>query len=419
MMARARRRRWDVWQKSRGARGILEGDQGRPPSRCSTTFTCRQFYRQAAGIIHVFQEFTVGKSISGTPVYEIKATNPNSIANFDPGKLTKAIGENLIDYVGKPMQGLVVKAMDAKNVVEKVKKDLVAKKIEQPWLRAGISGSDMIFLVTDLKGSYEQSCVLVAGYVPLREKLKKEAGMVVNLDKGDKVIDRAAKDMGKAMNTKAVTEKEAKFAGISGSTPIVLLAHGDEDKTASGQIYGKDFAGKQPADIVKLLLDNRDEKKRLSPEYSGTIYLDGCFTAQGGAMQNYTKQVWDLLKARGVKNVKVKGNLGLAATTSKGDEIITTTEAENQAKKLGTQADAAFGKAIAKQDAKLEEIWKAKYAKKNDEKGYLADPDVKNLHAEMDGIRKTYAAKLEAELKKIPGYQVKNMVGTFGLQRLN
>lgn len=362
----------------------------------------------------------MGKSIdSGTVVYEIKATNPNAIANFDSGKLVKAIGDDLIAFVGKEMQGLVVKANDAKSLVDKVKKEMAAKKCEQPWLRAGMSGGDMIFLITDLKNSkYEQSCVLVADYKALREKLKKQAAMVVNLDKGDKVIDQAAKDMGKALGTKPVTGDRAKFAGIEGSGAIVLLAHGDEDKNSSGQIYGKDFAGKSPKDLVALLLDNKDPRKQLSPEYSGTIYLDGCFTAQGSAMENYTKQVWELLKARGVKNVKVKGNLGAAATLKSGDELVTTTEAEEKAEKLLKKAQADFEKLMEPVEKKLQEIMDKKYGGK-ETTAYNNDPEVKKLLAMAKKAGEQAAEKLAAEQKKIPGFQVKNLVGQFGLTRLN
>ncbi len=356
---------------------------------------------------------------SKTVVYEIKATNPNAIANFDSGKLVKAIGDDLARFVGKPMQGLVVKANDAKSLVDKVKKDLVAKKCEQPWLRAGMSGADMIFLVTDLKnGKYEQSCKLVAGYKAIREKLKAQAAMVVNLDKGDKVIDRAAKDMAKATGTRAVTGDKAKFGGIGGTTPIILLAHGDEDKTASGQIYGKDFAGKSPKELVALLLDNKNEKKRLSPDYAGTIYLDGCFTAQGGAMANYTKQVWDLLKARGLKNVKVKGNLGAAATLKSGDELVTTTEAEKAAEKLVKKAQKDLEKKIEPFEKKLGEILAKKYGGKEGP-AFEKDDGVKKLNAAIEKLHKDAQKALHAEVKKIPGYEVKNLVGQFGLTRLN
>lgn len=362
----------------------------------------------------------MAKSIdSKTVVYEIKATNPNAIANFDTGKLVKAIGDDLAKFVGKPMQGLVVKGNDAKALVEKVKKDLVAKKCEQPWLRAGMSGSDMIFLINDLKNSkYEQSCMLVAGYKSIREKLKAQAAMVVNLDKGDKVIDRAAKDMAKATGTKAVTGSRAKFAGITGTTPIILLAHGDEDKTASGQIYGRDFADKSPKELVALLLDNKNEAKRLSPDYAGTIYLDGCFTAQGGAMDNYTKQVWDLLKGRGLKSVKVKGNLGAAATLKSGDELVTTTEAEEKAEKLVKKAQKDYEKKVEPFEKKLQEILAKKYGGKKTP-AFESDDTVKKLKAATEKILKDAQKALQSDVKKIPGYEVKNLVGQFGLERLN
>ncbi|MCE4538115.1 hypothetical protein LXT12_12725 [Pelomonas sp. P7] len=361
----------------------------------------------------------MSKSIdSGTVVYEIKATNPNAIANYDAGKLVKGIGDDLIAFVGRPIQGLVVKANDATAIVKKVKEDLVGGKCAQPWLRAGMSGKDMIFLVTDLKNAkYERACTLVADYKGIREKQKKllTETKVYNLDKGDKVIDKAAKDMVKALGVKG----DGKGLGeIDGSVSIILLAHGDEDKTASGQIYGKDFAGSSPKDLVALLVDNKDPKKRLNPSYSGTIYLDGCFTAQGGAMQNYTKQVWELLKAKGIKNCKVKGNLGAAATLKSGDELVTTTEAEKAGDKLTAKAQKDYEKQIAPAQAKIEEIWKKKYGGK-DKDGFKNDPDVAKLNAAIEKARNDAVKKLEAELKKIPGYEVKNLVGQFGLTRLN
>src|SRR5262249_17125024 len=248
-----------------------------------------------------------------------------------------------------------------------------------------------IFLITDLKGKYEQSCTLVAGYVPLREKLKDEAGMVVNLDKGDKIIDQAAKDMGKTMKKNGVEGKDAEFGQISGKTPIVLLAHGDEDKTSTGQIYGKDFANKTPAQIVTLLCENKDPKKRLNSNYSGVIYLDGCFTAQGGAMQNYTKQVWDLLKARGFKGVTVKGNLGAAATLSSGDELVTTTEAQEKVEKLTKQFQSAYEKATGPHEAKRKQIWQAKYMAKNDATGFHNDPDILKAEAAIKLLQKQFS----------------------------
>jgi hypothetical protein len=361
----------------------------------------------------------MGKSISGAPLYELKVVNPNAIVNFSEPKLAEAAAKDFTTYVGRQVQGFMIKGTEAKALIEKVKKDMIAKKVEQPWIRAGVSGSDLLLLVTDLKSAkYEQSCVLFSGYIPMREKQKTQTAMVVNLDKGDDVIDEAATDMAKAKNTTAVEGKDAKFAGISGSTPIILLAHGDEDKTSTGQIYGKDFAGKQPKELVAMLLDNKDEKKRLSKDYAGTIYLDGCFTAQGGAMKNYTMQVWDLLKGRGLKNVRVKGNLGAAATMESGDEVVTTTEAEEKADKLEAEADKALEKILAPYKLKKDGIWAKKYQKKGDKTGYDNDPEVKKIKADMKLQRDQMAKRLETELKKIPGYEVENLVGQFGLELL-
>lgn len=397
----------------------------------------------------------MAKSIdSGTVVYEIKATNPNAIANYDAGKLVKSIGDDLIAFVGTPIQGLVVKATDATTIVKKVKEDLVAGKCATPWLRAGMSGKDMIFLVTDPKtAKYERSCVLVADYKGIREKQKKllTETKVYNLDKGDKVIDQASKDMRKALGVKP----DGKSLGeIDGSVNIILLAHGDEDKTSSGQIYGKDFAGKTPKELVAAMVDNKDPKKRLSPTYAGTIYLDGCFTAQGGAMANYTKQVWELLKAKGIKNCKVKGNLGAAATLKSGDELVTTTEAQETVDKLIARFEKAlgvkakdFGKELGKKEAALKDaqsklkkltdaranIWKTTFQKANDTAGFkeaplvkkidkeitdTLQPAIKKLTTDIDAWNKA-VKKINDDIGKVPGFQVKNLVGQFGLTRLN
>lgn len=398
----------------------------------------------------------MGKSIdSGTVVYEIKATNPNAIANYDAGKLVKSIGDDLIAFVGKPIQGLVVKATDATALVKKVKEDLVAGKCATPLLRAGMSGKDMIFLVTDPKNSkYERSCVLVADYKGIREKQKKllSETKIVNLDKGDKVIDQAAKDMRNALGVKPGSGKAP--GELDGTESIILLAHGDEDKTSSGKIYGKDFAGKTPKELVAMMVDNKDPKKRLSPSYSGTIYLDGCFTAQGGAMQNYTKQVWELLKAKGIKNCKVKGNLGAAATLDSGDELVTTTEAQEAVDKLIAKFEKAlgvkakdFGKELGKKEAALKDaeskvkkltdaranIWKTTFQKTNDTAGFKEAPLVQKIDKEITGTLQPAIKKLTTEIDtwnkavnkinddigKVPGYRVKNLVGQFGLTRLN
>jgi hypothetical protein len=320
--------------------------------------------------------------------------------------------------VGRQVQGFGIKGMDAKALIEKVKKDMVGKKVQQPWIRAGVSGADLILLVTDLKSpKYEQSCVLNSGYIPMREKQKKETALVVNMDKGDGVIDRSSDKMAKAKGTTVHDGDDVEYGGLDGSTPIILLAHGSEDKSSSGTVWGQQFAGKSPKEIVTHLTMG-DKKMRLSKKYSGTIYLDGCFTAQVGGMDNYTKQVWEGLKAAGYKDVRVKGNLGAAVTLVDGNERITTPEAKVQATKLEGEATKALEKLLTPYRAKKDEIWDKKYGKKKDRAGYDNDAEVKKLKADMKIKRDELAKKLETELKKIPGYKVENLVGQFGLELL-
>ena len=47
----------------------------------------------------------MGKSISGTPLYELKVVNPNAIANFSEPKLAEAAAKDFIAFVGRQVQG--------------------------------------------------------------------------------------------------------------------------------------------------------------------------------------------------------------------------------------------------------------------------------------------------------------------------
>ena len=136
-------------------------------------------------------------------------------------------------------------------------------------------------------------------------------------------------------------------------------------------------------------------------------------------MQNYTKQVWDLLKARGLTKASVKGNLGLAATTKRGDEIITTTEADERDSKLRKQIDDERKAKLAAINKKYNALWVAKYRAKKDEAGLKKDPEAVKLQAEANALQKELDRKYQTEAKKIPGLNVKNFVGQFGLEVLN
>ncbi len=68
--------------------------------------------------------------------------------------------------------------------------------------------------------------------------------------------------------------------------------------------------------------------------------------------------MWDELESRGVKNVKVKGNLGAAATLKSGDEEVTTTEAEILQTKFGGNEDSKFKQdpAVLKIDEAIDQL---------------------------------------------------------------
>jgi hypothetical protein len=221
--------------------------------------------------------------------------------------------------------------------------------------------------------------------------------------------------MEKKLGTAAVTRKDVGAALVGLKGDIVLLAHGDEDKTSSGQIYGKDFAGKSPSWIVNLLTKNPDPKKRLTPEYSGTVYIDGCFTAQGSAMKNYCQQVWDGLKAAGIKSVKVKGNLGAAATQADGTEKVNPTiEAEAAKKRIAGIKKVADDESKKIKERILAIIADCK-AKKIDVKG---NPEIKALNDREIAITKKYNADRAAILARMP-VDVIDLVGQFGISTIN
>src|SRR5271154_1708466 len=334
---------------------------------------------------------------------------------FPVGTLPTVIGEDLKKQVGRPVQGLIIKVDEAKKVLIEAKKALDEKKIDSILLTMGVSGNDIIMLASN-GSNWEKFSILVAGYTDIIEEQKKAPqGIVANLDPKDKTINKAAVDMGKKLNTTAVTKDKVgeKLVGIKGD--IVLLAHGDEDKTSSGQIYGKDFAGKSPSWIVDLLAKNKDVTKRLQPDYSGTVYIDGCFTAQGGAMKNYCRQVWDGLKAAGIKNVKVMGNLGAAGTTDEGDEIINPTiEVAEYKKKIAALKKTADDASKVIKDRVIQIIAECK-ANKTD---FKLNEEYKTLQAREAQITKNYNADRAAIVAKAP-VDVKNLVGKFGISTIN
>jgi|GEM_PF-5301935 len=181
-------------------------------------------------------------------------------------------------------------------------------------------------------------------------------GMVVNMDSGDNIIDKAVDDIYKKRGLQEDAallrpgevgpvgthsgKSDADNADFSkmNDSPIVLLAHGTPSfgKVPSGaQQTATKFADKKPAAIVSFL------EKSLDKSYAGMIYLDGCYTAAGNSPMNFAKQVYDGLLKKGYIYLQVKGNLGVACTTKSGKELVSHGQVDNERNKLEKQLKTA------------------------------------------------------------------------------
>lgn len=165
-------------------------------------------------------------------------------------------------------------------------------------------------------------------------------GMVVSIDPKDKVISEATYDIAKQRTLGADASpsakpgdkdkaysnvqadeklKNANFSQAGSNAPIVLLAHGSTPmfQSSKGNVHAVEFGGKSPQVMIDYIA------KTLPLSYSGQIYLDGCFTASGKGTLVYAEQVYKGLVKKGYKYLQIKGNLGAAATTHDGKELVT------------------------------------------------------------------------------------------------
>src|SRR5262249_51783625 len=75
--------------------------------------------------------------------------------------------------------------------------------------------------------------------------------------------------------------------------------------------------------------ENKDEAKRLSPKFKGTIVLSGCFTAAGNETipegydySTFAGKVKKLLDLKGYSNYLIKGMAGPSITTDTGEKLV-------------------------------------------------------------------------------------------------
>ncbi len=253
------------------------------------------------------------------------------------------------------------------------------------------------------------------------ENQQVDKGLVVNLDPGDKTIDKAFKDIEKRdtdLETPVrpvtdTTQKENKkyelfkdfkkdqvdFSEAGKDGPILLLAHGMPRypwliPSDSSSTYAFRFANMSPNKFANYLINNN-----LPKDYSGMIYLDGCYTASGNTKKNFALQVYNRLVDQGYNFLQVKGNLGAAVTLNDGTEIVTHAAVEKQAKKLSKEIS-KLDKNKADLENKINEILRPSKNEENALKLNIVVLKDKLGKAEESGDQ-IEIGKLEKEIQKI------------------
>lgn len=322
--------------------------------------------------------------------------------------------------IGDP-QGIRLPGMnEAAETVKSFKAELKGAK-DDLAVRAGINDKGHLALalsgIVPRKGKpvkIDDEIVIRKDFATLIDEMKNEANAVVNLQKGNSAVDNAAAGQAKAAGTKATTPDTMQLRGIRTGN-VVLVAHGGREEV-SGTIIGTKLGKKTPAELVDLLTESSDKDKVLHPDFAGTVWLFGCFTAAGGIAppgdkfdhESYARSVWEGLKRKGFAKAVVKGNPGTAHGSAAGGQ---TSVAPNTQKdydqfnkdlaKLNTDIDAAT-KALDL----LDKAHKAKGTKLSD------DPKVAAL-SEKIGDMMGEANRTQASKEAL---RIKGLVATYGLK---
>lgn len=366
-----------------------------------------------------------------------------SMAELD--KIWAFIGED-----GGPMIPIKTKeAMDlAKTATEQRKKG----KCLNPVVKVGTENGNLLFRI-EADNDYLESTILTKGYEALKAERAKTT--VVNAQQGNKVIDDSSDRMAKAKGTQAEGADTVDLNEKGDNAPICILAHGRKAGNSPGKIFADEFAKKTPEQIVKYIVD-----KKLSKNYAGVIYLDGCFTAAGpkqgadeGELTNFAKAVYKGLVKEGYEYLQVKGNLGASRTLADGTERVADAQVDEEAQekhrkdclaraaKLKERYELLDAKAkdITGRVDKLSKVSQALVARhKGNAEALAADPGIKLVKDEVDRLEgergvasKAIAAvrkessDLVDEFKKIgertempDSGRINNLVGVFGPEKL-
>ena len=318
-------------------------------------------------------------------------------------------------------QGILLPGMkDALKKVKEYKEEITAAKNDLS-VRAGIDekGHLVIALTGILKRDgkpvkIDENLILRKEFAKLIKEMQEEANVVVNLQKGDQVIDRAAEKQGKKFGTPVEEPDDVDFSGITTGN-VILAAHGSRTEV-NGTVIGTKLGKRSAAQIVELLTDGDDKSKRLSKNFSGTVWLSGCFTAAGGIAppnedydyESFARSVWELLKQKGYKKASVKGQPGQARTSEEGNKSSVTPTGQKDYDKLKKELT-ELQEDIKKAAVELSKL-KKKYV--GDDEALRADPTYVKQFMKLNELKKI-AVRVNAEKES---HVIEGLVNTYGRQ---
>jgi len=348
-----------------------------------------------------------------------KPKNLSEVANI-ASELNTALGKFCKDNGVSDPQGIKLPGLgDALKSVKAYKEELAGSKNDLA-LRAGINEKGHLVLtfagILQRKGKpvkIDDEVIIRKDFGSLIEQLRNETNAVVNLQAGDSIIDRAALNQAKKFDTTVQEPDNADFGDITTGN-VILAAHGGR-KEINGTIIGVGLGKRSAAEIVDLLTTG-DKKKRLHPEFSGTVWLSGCFTASGGIAppgvdydyESFARSVWELLKSKGYKKVTVKGQPGIARTDSEGEKSSVTPTGQKDYDRLKKEL-ATLQKNLDGATTALDLLAKQHQAAGT---SLASDPKVEQLSkmiVAMEGEAKRIGAEKESHV-------IQKLVVTYGLK---
>jgi hypothetical protein len=348
-----------------------------------------------------------------------KPKNLSDVVNI-AAELNTVLGKFCKDQGIDDPQGIKLPGLNDALKLVKSYKDEVAGTKNELAVRGGINDKGHLALtlsgILPRKGKpvkIQDEVIIRKDFESLIEEMRNEKHVVVNLQAGDPTIDRAAANQAKKFDTTVDEPDDADFGEITTGN-VILAAHGQRTEV-NGTIIGVSL-GKRTAEEIVALLTTGDKKKRLNTDFSGTVWLSGCFTASGGIAppgedydyESFARSVWELLKSKGYKKATVKGQPGIARTDSQGDKSSVTPTGQKDYDRLKKEL-AALQKNIDGATTALDVL-----AKRHQTAGtsLASDPKVAQLSkmiVAMEGEAKRIGAEKESHV-------IEKLVATYGLK---